>query len=170
MGVTGAQLVFCFLSTSQVTWLKLELCRLLEERRSSVLRFIYSFPDVTEALAQVGLESSNLIVGIDFTKSNEWIGEVGTSGFCLDTGEKVVSNFSKFDISNTSRTGSKEDNEPGLWLDCRETEGSNSIYPCDLIPFTRRPLFLVVDSSVSYAFKAGLFNPFTLPSPEQPLL
>jgi E3 ubiquitin-protein ligase RGLG len=29
---------------------------------------------VTEALAQAGLESSNLIVGIDFTKSNEWTG------------------------------------------------------------------------------------------------
>ncbi|KAH7670638.1 putative E3 ubiquitin ligase protein [Dioscorea alata] len=30
---------------------------------------------VTEALAQAGLESSNLIVGIDFTKSNEWSGK-----------------------------------------------------------------------------------------------
>nr|DAD23819.1 TPA_asm: hypothetical protein HUJ06_025282 [Nelumbo nucifera] len=29
---------------------------------------------VTEALAQAGLESSNLIVGIDFTRSNEWSG------------------------------------------------------------------------------------------------
>ncbi|KVI02503.1 hypothetical protein Ccrd_019257 [Cynara cardunculus var. scolymus] len=44
----------------------------------------YSFPaqrdenypaqEVTEALAHAGLESSNLIVGIDFTKSNEWTG------------------------------------------------------------------------------------------------
>ncbi|KAE8811048.1 E3 ubiquitin-protein ligase RGLG2-like [Hordeum vulgare] len=31
-----------------------------------------SVSQVTEALAQAGLESSNLIVGIDFTKSNEW--------------------------------------------------------------------------------------------------
>jgi hypothetical protein len=29
---------------------------------------------VTEALLNAGLESSNLIVGIDFTKSNEWTG------------------------------------------------------------------------------------------------
>ncbi|XLR35240.1 hypothetical protein S83_063140, partial [Arachis hypogaea] len=30
---------------------------------------------VTEALARAGLESSNLILGIDFTKSNEWTGK-----------------------------------------------------------------------------------------------
>lgn len=36
---------------------------------------IGKFPlQVTEALARAGLESSNLIVGIDFTKSNEWTG------------------------------------------------------------------------------------------------
>ncbi|CAI9781195.1 unnamed protein product [Fraxinus pennsylvanica] len=29
---------------------------------------------VTEALSRAGLESSNLIVGIDFTRSNEWTG------------------------------------------------------------------------------------------------
>lgn len=34
-----------------------------------------SLDQVTEALAQAGLESSNLIVGIDFTKSNEWTGK-----------------------------------------------------------------------------------------------
>lgn len=31
---------------------------------------------MTEALARAGLESSNLIVGIDFTKSNEWTGQI----------------------------------------------------------------------------------------------
>lgn len=33
-----------------------------------------SLEEVTQALARAGLESSNLIVGIDFTKSNEWTG------------------------------------------------------------------------------------------------
>ncbi|CAN0900873.1 E3 ubiquitin-protein ligase RGLG1 [Linum grandiflorum] len=33
-----------------------------------------SLEQVTDALARAGLESSNLIVGIDFTKSNEWTG------------------------------------------------------------------------------------------------
>ncbi|KAJ3677557.1 hypothetical protein LUZ60_003281 [Juncus effusus] len=35
-----------------------------------------SLDQVTDALAQAGLESSNLIVGIDFTKSNEWTGKI----------------------------------------------------------------------------------------------
>lgn len=35
-----------------------------------------SLTQVTEALAHSGLESSNLIVGIDFTKSNEWTGKI----------------------------------------------------------------------------------------------
>lgn len=29
---------------------------------------------VKEALEKVGLESSNIIIGVDFTKSNEWTG------------------------------------------------------------------------------------------------
>uniref|UniRef100_A0ACD5Y963 Uncharacterized protein n=1 Tax=Avena sativa TaxID=4498 RepID=A0ACD5Y963_AVESA len=81
-------------------------------------------------------------------------GEMGTSGLSPDTSERVVSSFSKFDISITRPVNSKEDKEPSLWLGCRESEGSNCIYPSDLIPFTRRPLFLVIDSSVSYAFKS----------------
>ncbi|KAL5998241.1 hypothetical protein ACLOJK_009179 [Asimina triloba] len=32
------------------------------------------YSQVTDALRQAGLESSNLIIGIDFTKSNEWTG------------------------------------------------------------------------------------------------
>uniref|UniRef100_A0A0E0QKM6 RING-type domain-containing protein n=1 Tax=Oryza rufipogon TaxID=4529 RepID=A0A0E0QKM6_ORYRU len=36
----------------------------------------HTLEQVTDALAHAGLESSNLIVGIDFTKSNEWTGRV----------------------------------------------------------------------------------------------
>ncbi|KAG8075328.1 hypothetical protein GUJ93_ZPchr0006g44518 [Zizania palustris] len=42
-----------------------------------------SLNQVTEALAQAGLESSNLIVGIDFTKSNEWTGKLSFNRRCL---------------------------------------------------------------------------------------
>lgn len=34
-----------------------------------------SLPEVTQALRDAGLESSNLIVGVDFTRSNEWTGK-----------------------------------------------------------------------------------------------
>ncbi|KAI4336240.1 hypothetical protein L6164_014789 [Bauhinia variegata] len=45
------------------------------ERKYSRIEDNYnSLEQVTDALARAGLESSNLIVGVDFTKSNEWTG------------------------------------------------------------------------------------------------
>ncbi|XP_059449931.1 E3 ubiquitin-protein ligase RGLG2 isoform X2 [Corylus avellana] len=46
----------------------------LERRYSRIADDYNSLEQVTQALARAGLESSNLIVGIDFTKSNEWTG------------------------------------------------------------------------------------------------
>lgn len=46
----------------------------LQRRYSRIADNYNSLDEVTAALAQAGLESSNLIVGIDFTKSNEWTG------------------------------------------------------------------------------------------------
>ncbi|KAM7266910.1 hypothetical protein ACFE04_009076 [Oxalis oulophora] len=48
--------------------------RKLERKYSKIADDYTSLEQVTEALANAGLESSNLIVGIDFTKSNEWTG------------------------------------------------------------------------------------------------
>ncbi|KAJ8773681.1 hypothetical protein K2173_005927 [Erythroxylum novogranatense] len=48
--------------------------RRLERKYSRIADNYQSLDQVTAALAQSGLESSNLIVGIDFTKSNEWTG------------------------------------------------------------------------------------------------
>ncbi|KAJ8475839.1 hypothetical protein OPV22_019566 [Ensete ventricosum] len=42
-----------------------------------------SLEQVTAALSRAGLESSNLIVGIDFTKSNEWTGKLSFGGRSL---------------------------------------------------------------------------------------
>ncbi|KAJ3681182.1 hypothetical protein LUZ60_015671 [Juncus effusus] len=39
-----------------------------------------SLEQVTDALHKAGLESSNLIVGVDFTKSNEWTGKRSFNG------------------------------------------------------------------------------------------
>eukprot|EP00803_Ostreobium_quekettii_P009197 evm.model.scf_3184EXC.1 EVM.evm.TU.scf_3184EXC.1 scf_3184EXC:2175-3741(-) len=38
---------------------------------------------VTDALRAAGLESSQLMIGIDFTKSNEWTGKYSFNGKCL---------------------------------------------------------------------------------------
>ncbi|XP_015071056.1 E3 ubiquitin-protein ligase RGLG2-like [Solanum pennellii] len=46
----------------------------LERKFSKIDDDYNSLEQVTDALARAGLESSNLIVGIDFTKSNEWTG------------------------------------------------------------------------------------------------
>ncbi|XP_071733356.1 E3 ubiquitin-protein ligase RGLG2-like [Rutidosis leptorrhynchoides] len=48
--------------------------RKLERKYSRIDDDYNNLQEVTEALARAGLESSNLIVGVDFTKSNEWTG------------------------------------------------------------------------------------------------
>ncbi|XP_020684882.1 E3 ubiquitin-protein ligase RGLG2 isoform X1 [Dendrobium catenatum] len=48
----------------------------LQKKYSKIGDNYSSLSQVTEALAHAGLESSNLIVGIDFTKSNEWTGKI----------------------------------------------------------------------------------------------
>ncbi|KAE8719601.1 E3 ubiquitin-protein ligase RGLG1 [Hibiscus syriacus] len=46
----------------------------IERKYSRITDNYQTLDQVTAALAQAGLESSNLIIGIDFTKSNEWTG------------------------------------------------------------------------------------------------
>ncbi|XP_057415722.1 E3 ubiquitin-protein ligase RGLG5 isoform X2 [Lotus japonicus] len=50
--------------------------RRLDRRYSRIADDYHSLDEVTAALSHAGLESSNLIVGIDFTKSNEWTGKM----------------------------------------------------------------------------------------------
>ncbi|CAO1942720.1 unnamed protein product [Urochloa humidicola] len=57
--------------------------RQLDRRYSRIADDYHSVDQVTDALAQAGLESSNLIVGIDFTKSNEWTGKFSFHGRSL---------------------------------------------------------------------------------------
>jgi hypothetical protein len=46
----------------------------LSRKYSHITDQFTNVEQVQQALGQAGLESSNLIVGIDFTKSNEWTG------------------------------------------------------------------------------------------------
>mmetsp|Transcript_60200 Transcript_60200/g.141756 ORF Transcript_60200/g.141756 Transcript_60200/m.141756 type:complete len:278 (+) Transcript_60200:130-963(+) len=57
-----------------------------EEKRSGFYSIQDSYNSIEEvqlALRKVGLESSDLILGIDFTKSNTWTGERSFGGKCL---------------------------------------------------------------------------------------
>ncbi|XP_030474926.1 LOW QUALITY PROTEIN: E3 ubiquitin-protein ligase RGLG4-like [Syzygium oleosum] len=47
-----------------------------QQRYAFIPDHFSSLDQVTAALREAGLESSNLILGIDFTKSNEWTGKV----------------------------------------------------------------------------------------------
>ncbi|EYU34755.1 hypothetical protein ABFS82_11G132200 [Erythranthe guttata] len=54
-----------------------------DRRYSRIADNYNSLEEVTEALGRAGLESSNLIIGIDFTKSNEWTGKRSYNGKSL---------------------------------------------------------------------------------------
>lgn len=58
------------------------------------------------------------------------------------------------DTSSQSKESDNDQQKAFLWLGSHGIKGSNSLYPCDLIPFTRKPLFLIIDSNNSHAFKA----------------
>ncbi|XP_021908889.1 E3 ubiquitin-protein ligase RGLG2-like isoform X2 [Carica papaya] len=60
-----------------------DMRRRLERKYSKIDDNYTSLEQVTDALARAGLESSNLIVGIDFTKSNEWTGTRSFNRKCL---------------------------------------------------------------------------------------
>ncbi|XP_012081621.1 protein SCAI homolog [Jatropha curcas] len=72
---------------------------------------------------------------------------------------RVVSGTSSEQSSSSSESlanGKRESSEYHdnyLLLGPRGAGGSNALYPGDIIPFTRRPLFLIIDSDNSHAFK-----------------
>nr|XP_009792794.1 PREDICTED: E3 ubiquitin-protein ligase RGLG2-like isoform X2 [Nicotiana sylvestris]XP_016433215.1 PREDICTED: E3 ubiquitin-protein ligase RGLG2-like [Nicotiana tabacum] len=70
-----------------------------------------SLEQVTGALARAGLESSNLIVGIDFTKSNEWTGARSFQGKSLHHIADNQQNPYEQAISIIGRTLSKFDED-----------------------------------------------------------
>lgn len=96
------------------------------------------------------------------------------SGIHLKTTESIVGNSQShdmtFDAHNTSASSARRDSQNYsycqtrenlrndctgcLWMSSRGSGGINCLCPSDLIPFTRRPLFLIIDSDCSQAFKA----------------
>ncbi|ETI39811.1 hypothetical protein, variant 1 [Phytophthora nicotianae P1569] len=74
-----------------------------------------SLPQVTQALRSSGLESCNLIIGIDCTKSNEW------------SGKRTFSGRSLHDIDDPSTYNPYEDVIETVGRTLRDFGGSNSV-------------------------------------------
>ncbi|KAK9062227.1 hypothetical protein SSX86_019413 [Deinandra increscens subsp. villosa] len=55
--------------------------------------------------------------------------------------------------NSSERESSSHPFANSLWLGPSRTIGFNDLYPGDLIPFTRRPAFFIIDSNDSHAFK-----------------
>ncbi|KAL9463962.1 hypothetical protein AB3S75_001711 [Citrus x aurantiifolia] len=82
-----------------------------------------------------------------------------SGGSRKSSSNKIVSRISQKQNSSIPEyhvNGKKESSdcyENYLWLGPRGNWDRNNLYPGDILPFTRRPLFLIVDSNISHAFK-----------------
>ncbi|XP_076893554.1 uncharacterized protein LOC143545572 [Bidens hawaiensis] len=67
----------------------------------------------------------------------------------------TVYEWSKFVPENNinGKGGSSHPVESCVWLGPTRSGGSNNLFPGDLIPFTRRPAFFIIDSDNSRSFK-----------------
>ncbi|PPS16112.1 hypothetical protein GOBAR_AA04465 [Gossypium barbadense] len=72
----------------------------------------------------------------------------------LTSHNSLEQNFSSPEPHINGKKGFSDYYDDYLWLGSKGNGGSSNLYPGDIIPFTRRPLFLVIDSDSSHAFKA----------------
>ncbi|KAK3129428.1 hypothetical protein QOZ80_6BG0479320 [Eleusine coracana subsp. coracana] len=107
-----------------------------------------SLNQVMEALEVAGLESSNLIIGVDFTKSNEWTGKrcfngrsLHRVGHCPNPYEQAI------DIIGTTLSAFDEDN----WIPCFGF-GDTSTHDRQVFSFygDRRPCYGVPEALQRY--------------------
>merc|ERR1719197_9339 len=84
--------------------------------------------DVQTALRRGGLQTSELIIGIDFTKSNEWTGQHTFQGRCMHDIQSGCLNPYEQAMSIVADTLSPfdDDNEiPAYGFGCSETRHEN---------------------------------------------
>ncbi|XP_075519282.1 LOW QUALITY PROTEIN: uncharacterized protein LOC142553144 [Primulina tabacum] len=129
--------------------------------RPSVTHFIAVLGSICEELPTDGILLIYLSTSESSTYSVSSPPHAGSSGYS----ENILRGF-QFHSTNFEPTSSRNlstglDNadHSGHGADClhigpRGHGGLNCIYPSDFLPFTRRPLFLVIDSENSKAFKA----------------
>ncbi|XP_024535536.1 E3 ubiquitin-protein ligase RGLG3 [Selaginella moellendorffii] len=91
---------------------KAKIHRRFSTKYSHIADNFASIEEVQQELRRTGLESSNLIVGIDFTKSNEWTGRITHQGKSLHAiGDGSVPNPYEQAISIIGKTLSDFDDD-----------------------------------------------------------
>lgn len=116
-------------------------------------------PSATHLLAVLATISEELSpdgVILIYLSASGTDGQAMPSLSSANISENMIRNFRSHSIStsNPSSSHSDGDHKICLYMGTRRNGGLNCIYPCDLIPFTRRPLLIIIDSDGSKAFKA----------------
>ncbi|CAN1132385.1 Protein SCAI [Linum perenne] len=83
--------------------------------------------------------------------SSAWSSGRNLQSHSLDSDAPSASNS----LNNSADPPARKSKKDCLNFGTHSNGGQNSVYPSDLIPFTRRPLFIVIDSDGSDAFKAS---------------
>ncbi|KAG6750872.1 hypothetical protein POTOM_045387 [Populus tomentosa] len=136
--------------------------------RPSVTHFLAVLGTICEELAPDGV----ILIYLSASgRVGHTISPPSGAGTSINTTENTVRNFQSHAMyldavtispfnssSNIPNPSSRQSKSDCLHFGTRGNGGLNSIYPTDLIPFTRRPLFIVIDSDSSEAFKASMFS------------
>ncbi|XP_057800334.1 uncharacterized protein LOC131015881 [Salvia miltiorrhiza] len=131
--------------------------------RPSVTHFMAVLGTVCEELPSDGI----LLIYLSASgNSSHVISSPTRAGSSIGYTENIVRGFQFHSINSDSSptypitTGYDSVDHSGYTADCLHIGprgpggGMNCIYPSDILPFTRRPIFLIVDSDNSKAFKA----------------
>ncbi|XP_031262592.1 protein SCAI homolog [Pistacia vera] len=84
-------------------------------------------------------------------ESSEGSGKSSNNKVLSRVSQKQNNSMPEYHINGKKESSDLYENY--LWLGPRGNGGPNNLYPGDIIPFTRRPLFLIIDSDNSHAFK-----------------
>ncbi|KAI5669821.1 hypothetical protein M9H77_19674 [Catharanthus roseus] len=120
-------------------------------------------PSVTQLLAAVATICEELppdsvmllylsAAGHGSTSKTESSGSSGKSSKLSSVSTSNEKN-SFYHDNNVNGVRDSSHSENSLWLGPCRDGGPNNLYPGDIVPFTRRPLFLIIDSDNSHAFK-----------------
>lgn len=93
-----------------------------------ILDRFHTYADVQRAIREAGLESSNLILAVDFTKSNTWTGQRTYGGRCLHSLDSFPNPYQRaIQVVGTTLAPFDDDNIIPLWAFGDTTTGDSGV-------------------------------------------